>query len=66
MIVSYARTPIGTFRGALASMKAPELGSVAIKAAVERAGITPEDVQEVYMGTHCIHSVLFATLLSSL
>jgi acetyl-CoA C-acetyltransferase len=44
------RTPIGGFGGALASMTAPQLGAVAIKAAIERAGIKGADVQEVYMG----------------
>ncbi len=49
-IVSKARTPIGSFNGALASISAPRLGAAAIKAAIERAGIAPEQVQEVYMG----------------
>lgn len=49
-IVSTARTPIGSFSGALASVQAPQLGAIAIKAAIERAGIKPEQVQEVYMG----------------
>lgn len=49
-IVSTARTPIGSFNGALASLQAPQLGAIAIKAAIERAGIKPEQVQEVYMG----------------
>ena len=38
MIVSAARTPVGSFQGALASLKAPELGAIAIKAVVDRAG----------------------------
>jgi len=50
VIVSAVRTPIGSFGGALASFSAPQLGGIAIKAAVEKAGIKPEDVQEVYMG----------------
>ena len=50
VIVSFARTPIGKFNGALASLTAPQLGAVAIKAAVARAGIQGEDVQEVLMG----------------
>ena len=49
-IVSMARTPIGSLSGALASVQAPQLGAIAIKAAIERAGIKPEQVQEVYMG----------------
>ena len=50
VIVSGARTPMGGFQGALASVTAPELGAVAIRAAVERAGIRPEEVSEVLMG----------------
>jgi acetyl-CoA C-acetyltransferase len=49
-IVSAARTPIGAFGGALASVPATDLGSIVIKEAVHRAGINPEQVQEVYMG----------------
>ncbi len=49
-IVSAVRTPIGSFGGGLASLSATQLGSAAIKAAIERAGIKPSDVQEVYMG----------------
>jgi acetyl-CoA C-acetyltransferase len=49
-IVSAVRTPIGAFGGALSSFSATQLGAVAIKEAVKRAGIKPEDVQEVYMG----------------
>ncbi|KAL6736904.1 hypothetical protein Aduo_007206 [Ancylostoma duodenale] len=52
-IVGAARTPIGSFRSQLASVSAPELGSVAIKAAVERSGVKPGDVQEVFMGQVC-------------
>ncbi len=49
-IVSAVRTPIGAFNGALASLTAPQLGSIAIKGALEKAGVAPELVQEVYMG----------------
>jgi len=49
-IVSIARTPIGSFNGALASVQAPHLGAAAIKAALERAGVSPDKVQEVFMG----------------
>lgn len=49
-IVSVARTPIGAFNGALASVPATTLGSVVIAAALERAGVSKEKVQEVYMG----------------
>ena len=45
VIVSAVRTPIGSFRGSLASVPAPKLGSIAIQAAVERAGIKPEQVR---------------------
>ncbi len=50
VIASAARTPVGSFNGALASLPAHELGKVAIKAAMERAGIEPGDVSEVIMG----------------
>ena len=50
VIVSAARTPMGGFQGDFASLAAPELGAVAIRGAVERAGIDPNDVQEVIMG----------------
>jgi acetyl-CoA C-acetyltransferase len=50
LILSVARTPIGAYGGALASLQAHQLGSTAIRAAVERAGIQAADVQEVYMG----------------
>lgn len=50
VIASAVRTPIGKFQGALAGMSAPKLGSHAIKEAVLRAGLKPEDVQEVIMG----------------
>jgi acetyl-CoA C-acetyltransferase len=50
VIVSVARTPMGGFQGELKSFAAPELGAAAIRAAVERARIGPEEVQEVIMG----------------
>ncbi|WP_342373856.1 acetyl-CoA C-acetyltransferase [Myxococcus stipitatus] len=50
VIVGAARTPIGAFQGALSKLTAPQLGAVAIKAALERAGVKPEAVQEVIMG----------------
>ena len=50
VIVGAARTPMGAFQGDLKNVSAPELGAAAIKAAVERAGIKAEDVQEVIMG----------------
>lgn len=49
-IVSAVRTPVGMFQGSLASLSAIQLGSHAIKAAVERAGLKPTDVQEVFVG----------------
>src|SRR5262247_4207695 len=48
--VSVARTPMGAFQGELKGVAAPELGAAAIRAAVERAKIRPEDVSEVIMG----------------
>ena len=50
MIVSGARTPIGRLGGAFRDMRGSALGAVAIRAAVERAGIAPEHVDEVIMG----------------
>ena len=50
VIVAAARTPIGKFLGALAPLSAPELGAVAIRAALERSGVPAADVQEVVMG----------------
>jgi acetyl-CoA C-acetyltransferase len=50
VIVGVARTPLGSFQGELSALSASDLGAVAIKAAVERAGIAPADVQEVIMG----------------
>jgi acetyl-CoA C-acetyltransferase len=50
VIVSAARTPVGSFNGALSSLPAHELGKIAIMAAVERAGIQASDVDEVIMG----------------
>ena len=50
VILSAARTPIGKFRGGLANVPAPRLGAVAVKAAVERAGVDPVQIEEVLMG----------------
>jgi acetyl-CoA C-acetyltransferase len=50
VIVSAARTPVGSFLGALSSLPAHELGKLAIQAAVERAGISAADVDEVILG----------------
>src|SRR5690606_11576625 len=50
VIVSGARTPMGGFQGSLSSVPAVELGAIAIREAVARAGIQPADVQEVIMG----------------
>ncbi|MDE3236811.1 MAG: acetyl-CoA C-acyltransferase [Bacteroidota bacterium] len=49
-IVSAVRTPIGSFGGVLKDFSASQLGAIAIKAAVERAGLKPEQIEEVYMG----------------
>jgi acetyl-CoA C-acetyltransferase len=49
-IVSATRTPIGSFGGSLASLSATQLGAIVIKSAVEKAGLQPTDIQEVYMG----------------
>ncbi len=51
VIVSAVRTPIGSFGGALSTVSATELGATAIKAAVEKAGVKPEEVNDVIMGS---------------
>jgi acetyl-CoA C-acetyltransferase len=50
VIASYARTPMGGFQGALASVKATDLGAVAVKAALQRAGVSGDAVERIYMG----------------
>ena len=50
VIASYARTPMGGFQGALSGATSPELGAVAVKAAVERAGVSPDAIERIYMG----------------
>src|SRR5579862_7193600 len=50
VIVSAKRTPIGAFQGALAPLTGPQLGSAAIKAAIEESGVKAADIQEVIMG----------------
>ena len=49
-IVSAVRTPIGSFGGALKDFSAPQLGAIAIKAAVQKAGLQPNQIEAVYMG----------------
>ena len=49
-IVSAVRTPIGSFGGSLASVSAVKLGAIAVKGALQRAGVDPKQVQEVFMG----------------
>ena len=50
VILSAARTPIGKFQGALSNIPAPQLGAIAVKAAVERAKIDPREIEEIIMG----------------
>ena len=50
VIVSAVRTPMGSFGGSLSSVSATKLGSVAIKGAIEKSGLSLNDVQEVFMG----------------
>ncbi|MFZ5705510.1 MAG: acetyl-CoA C-acyltransferase [Pseudomonadota bacterium] len=50
VIASYARTPMGGFQGALSGASATELGAAAVKAAIERAGIEGEQVEQIFMG----------------
>ncbi|KDD72406.1 thiolase, partial [Helicosporidium sp. ATCC 50920] len=52
-IVGAKRTPMGAFQGALSGLKAPELGSVAIRGALEQARVSPDQVSEVVMGNVC-------------
>jgi acetyl-CoA C-acetyltransferase len=51
VILSAARTPIGAFQGGLSSLPAPRLGAAALASAIERAGITPGQLDQVYMGS---------------
>ena len=53
VIAASVRTPLGRFQGELAPIAAPRLGSTVIKAAVERAGIEPERIDEVLMAACC-------------
>jgi len=50
VICSFARTPMGAFQGALSGVKATDLGAAAVRAAVERAGIDPAKVEQIFMG----------------
>ena len=50
IIAAAARTPVGSFQGALSTLPAPKLGAIAIKEAIKRAGVTPNEVDECIMG----------------
>lgn len=50
VILSYARTPMGSMQGALSDVAATDLGATAVKAAVERAGVSGDDIERIYMG----------------
>ena len=50
VICSFARTPMGGFQGALSGAKATDLGATAVKAAVERAGVDPAKIEQIFMG----------------
>lgn len=50
VILSYARTPMGGLQGALAEVSATDLGATAVRAAVERAGVSGDDIERIYMG----------------
>lgn len=50
VIVAFARTPMGGFQGALSGVKATDLGAAAVKAAVERAGVAADKVEQIFMG----------------
>ena len=67
VIVSGARTPVGRFGGAFKDVAAPDLGAEAIKSALERAGISPDQVEEVVMGNALqANEAGYAARLSSL
>ncbi|MDO8900837.1 MAG: acetyl-CoA C-acyltransferase [Phenylobacterium sp.] len=50
VIAAFARTPMGSFQGALSPLKATELGAAAVRAAVARAGVAPEALEQIFMG----------------
>ena len=50
VILAYARTPMGAMQGALADVAATDLGATAVKAAVERAGVSGDSIERIYMG----------------
>jgi acetyl-CoA C-acetyltransferase len=50
VIVAFARTPMGGFQGALSGVKATDLGATAVKAAVERAGVSADKIEQIFMG----------------
>ncbi|CAM0141991.1 DNA topoisomerase 2-associated protein pat1 [Umbelopsis sp. WA50703] len=50
VIVSAARTPVAVFNGAFKSLTAPQLGAIAAKSAIERAGLKPDQIEEAYLG----------------
>ena len=50
VILSYARTPMGAFQGQLAGATATELGATAVRAAIERAGVSGDQVDKIFMG----------------
>jgi acetyl-CoA C-acetyltransferase len=62
VIVSAARTPIGSFLGSLSSVPAPKLGATAIKGALEKINLSPDLVDEVLMGNVVLLSIKFVPL----
>lgn len=50
VFLSYARTPMGSMQGSLSDASATDLGATAVKAAVERAGVSGDDIERIYMG----------------
>ena len=67
VILAVARTPMGAMQGALADVAATDLGATAVKAAVERAGVAPADIERLYFGgalcatSQCRRSFVAAT-----
>ena len=63
VIVSAARTPIGRFLGGLASLKATDLGAAAIRAALDRSGADPNDIEDVILGNVVSAEITYANNL---
>ena len=65
VILSIARTPMGAMQGSLSDASATDLGATAVKAAVERAGVSGDDIDRIYMGCVLPAGLALAHPLSS-